>query len=201
MSHSLLVEETFHKEQSGKKSKDYDYKKLYRERLITYRRTDESIVRVDKPTNIPRARRLGYKAKKGFVVCRIRIRKGSGLHLKPTRGRKPRRMGVMKLTRRKSVQAMAERRVGKRYPNLEVLNSYWVGEDGQNKYFEIILVDPRAPEIKADREINWISEGQHRHRAERGLTSAGSKARGRKSRGKGSEKGRPSIRAKGRTAK
>ena len=201
MSFSTLVQESFHNEYEGKKSKDYDYKSLYRERLIGFRRTPEAVVRVEKPTNIPRARSLGYKAKKGVVVASIRIRKGSGLHRKPTRGRKPRRMGVMKLTRRTSVQAMAERRVGKRYPNLEVLNSYWVGEDGQNKYFEVIMVDPDAPEIKADKELNWITESQHTRRAERGLTSAASKARGRKARGKGSEKTRPSIRAKGRKGK
>ena len=201
MSFSILVQETLQNEYEGKKTKDYDYKSIYKERLIGYRRTPEAIVRVEKPTNIPRARSLGYKAKKGFVVARVRIRKGSGLHRKPTRGRKPRRMGVMKLTRRTSVQAMAERRAGKKYKNLEVLNSYWVGEDGMNKYFEIIMVDPQAPEIKADKEINWITESQHTRRAERGLTSAGSKARGRKARGKGSEKTRPSIRAKGRQGK
>lgn len=201
MSYSSTVQETFENEYSGAKSKDYDYRKLYRERMIEFRRTPEAITRIDKPTNIPRAKSLGYKAKKGFVVARIKIRKGSGLHLKPTRGRKPRRMGVMKLTRRTNIQAMAERRVGKKYPNLEVLNSYWIGEDGQNKYFEVILVDVNAPEIKADKEMRWITEGQHTRRAERGLTSAGKKARGRKSHGKGSEKTRPSIRAKGRKGK
>ena len=121
MTYQELVQQSFHNEYEGKQNKDYDYKSIYKDRLISYRRTKEAIVRVDKPTNIPRARSLGYKAKKGFVVCRIRIRKGSGLHKKPTRGRKPRRMGVMKLTRRTSIQAIAERRVGKKYPNLEGL--------------------------------------------------------------------------------
>ena len=201
MSFSTLVQESLQNEYEGKKSKDYDYRGIYRERLIGFRRTLDAIVRIEKPTNIPRARSLGYKAKKGVVVARVRIRKGSGLHRKPTRGRKPRRMGVMKLTRRTSVQAIAERRVGKKYPNLEVLNSYWIGEDGQHKYFEVILVDPAAPEIMADKEMNWIVESQHTRRAERGLTSAGKKSRGRISHGKGSEKTRPGIRAKGRKGK
>jgi large subunit ribosomal protein L15e len=36
---------------------------------------------------------------------------------------------------------------------LEVLNSYWVGEDGQHEWFEAILVDPNHPSIKNDDNI------------------------------------------------
>jgi len=89
----------------------------------------------------------------------------------------------------------------KHYPNMEVLNSYWVGEDGMHKYFEVILVDPNHPVIRADPKINWICEPQHRGRAYRGLTSAGKKGRGLMHKGKGAEKLRPSIQAHERKGK
>ena len=60
----------------------------------------------------------------------------------------------------KSIQRIAEERTSKRYPNLEVLNSYWVGEDGKNKFFEVIMVDPHHPAIKADKQLGWIAEGK-----------------------------------------
>jgi len=151
---------------------------------------------MSKPTNLARARSLGYKAKKGFVVVRVRVRKGSGLKTRPTKRRKPKRMGRDKLTRKISRQSMAEQKAARKYPNCEVLNSYWVGEDGRNAFFEVILVDRAAPEILADPDIGWIA-GQ-RGRAFRGLTSSGKKSRGLRRRGIGAEKIRPSLRAHGR---
>jgi large subunit ribosomal protein L15e len=89
-------------------------------------------------------------------------------------------MGVKKLVPAKSKQLIAEERAGKAYPNLEVLNSYWVGEDGQYKWFEVILVDPHHPSIKSDDSINWISDKSQKGRVHRGLTSSGQKMRGLK---------------------
>lgn len=200
MTYVQYVKETFQSEFAGKKSADYDYKRLNRERLIEFRKEKRAVVRVDKPTNIPRARELGYKAKKGFVVVRARVRKGSGAHKRPSKGRRPKRMGVRKLTRRISIQGIAEKKAGKKYPNCEVLNSYLIGTDGTHKYYEVILVDVSAPEIKSDKDINWICERQHRRKAERGLTSAQKKSRGLK-KGKGHEKNFPSLRAHDRKAK
>ena len=94
-----------------------------------------------------------------------------------------------------SIQRIAEARADRKYPNLEVLNSYWVGEDGKNKWFEVILVDPFHPVIKSDKNLNWVCDPSVRDRAARGKTSAGQKGRGMSSRGKGTEKTRPSIRA------
>jgi large subunit ribosomal protein L15e len=108
-------------------------------------------------------------------------------------GRHPKRRGLNKITMAKSIQRIAEERAAKHYPNLEVLNSYWVGEDGMHKYFEVILVDPQHPVIRGDPKINWICEPQHRGRVFRGLTSAGKKGRGLTHKGKGAEKIRPSI--------
>lgn len=195
------IQETFQKEFAGEKGKDFDYKAIQRGRLIEFRKEKKTIVRIEKPTNIARARTLGYKAKKGFVVVRARIRKGSGLHRRPVSGRRPKRMGVRKLTRRLNIQAMAEQRAGRRYPNCEVLNSYYIGDDGTDHYYEIILIDTSAPEIVSDDEINWICEKQHRGRAFRGLSSRGKKSRGLRQKGTGAENARPSLRANKRHAK
>ncbi|MBU2100861.1 50S ribosomal protein L15e [Candidatus Micrarchaeota archaeon] len=194
MSYSKAVKETFQKEFSGEKGL-YDYNKLNKERLIGFRKEKESVVRLEKPTNLPRARTLGYKAKKGIFVVRVRARKGSGTKTRPNRARRPKRMGIAKLTRRKSIQAIAETRASKKHPNCEVLNSYWIGEDGKHKYFEVILVDVNAPEIKSDKDLKWLTEKQHKGRSERGLTSAGKKSRGMKYKKKSTHKVRPSRRS------
>lgn len=198
---SDYVRETFQKEFAKVKGEGYDYGALYRQRMIEFRKEKASVVRVEKPQNLPRARSLGYRAKQGFVVVRVRVRRGSGMHLRPVRGRRPKRMGVKKLTRRISIKAIAEQRAGGKYPNCEVLNSYWVGEDGKHKYFEVILVDVSHPAIVNDKKIGWIVERVHAGRADRGLTSAGKKMRGLRRRGKGAEKVRPSLRAHERMAK
>lgn len=195
------LKETFQKELKGVQDEEYDYKRLKQERLIGFRKEKKSIVEVDKPTNIARARELGYKAKQGITVARVRVRKGSGMHTRPKGGRRPKRMGFKKLTRRISIQGIGEQRVAKKYPNMEVLNSYKVGEDGKNHYFEVILVDPKAPTIKKDKDLKWVAEKQHKNRAHRGLTSAQKKSRGLRKKGKTASKVRPSLRAKNRTAK
>ncbi len=163
---------------------------IYRQRLIEYRH-GESFVRLERPTRLDRARALGYKAKPGFVVVRARVRRGSLRKPAIRKGRRAKRRGIKKITAAKSIQRIAEERVAKRYPNLEVLNSYWVGQDGKYKYYEVILVDPHHPAIKNDPEINWICEPQHKGRVYRGLTSAGKKGRGLRNKGKGAEKVRP----------
>jgi large subunit ribosomal protein L15e len=129
---------------------------LMRERAIIWRR-QPAVVRVDKPTRLDRARRLGYKAKKGFVVVRVRVRRGGRRKPRPKMGRRQKRMGVSKYTPAKSIKLIAEERVARRYPNLEVLSSYWVWEDGTSKWHEVILVDPNSPSIKTDKDVGWIA--------------------------------------------
>jgi len=103
-------------------------------------------------------------------------------------------MGVKKFKPAKNLKLIAEERTGRKFPNLEVLNSYWVGEDGRSKWFEVILVDPHSPCIKTDKDINWITEKQHKRRAFRSLTSSGKKIRSLRHKGRGAEKVRPSKR-------
>lgn len=186
---------------AGEKKDGVDFGALYRQRMVDFRAEPQSVARVDAPSNLSRAHQLGYKAKKGFVIARVRIRRGSGLHRRPYRGRRPKQMGVRKRTRGRSIQSMAELRASRKFPNCEVLNSYWVGQDGQNKFFEVILVDKTAPEIVSDRSVNWLASSKHRRRVARGLTSQGKKSRGLRYKGKGVEKHRPSLRAHNRQAK
>jgi len=167
---------------------------LMRQRLIEWRR-QPAIFRVEKPTRLDRARRLGYKAKQGVIIARVRVRRGGLRKQRPKAGRRPKRMGVKKFKPAKSLRLIAEERVARKFPNLEVLNSYWVGEDGRSKWFEIIMVDPSHPVIKTDKDINWICQKQHHRRVFRGLTSAGKKVRSLRVKGRGAEKFRPSKKA------
>jgi large subunit ribosomal protein L15e len=173
---------------------------LFWERLQVWRR-EPTVVKIDRPTRLDRARALGYKAKQGIVVARAHVRRGGSRKSRYKRGRKSKHMGLRTLTRRKSIQRIAEERTSKRFPNMEVLNSYWVGEDGKHKWYEVILVDPHHPAIASDKNLKWITKGTHRGRAERGLTSAGRKGRGMGKRGMGTEKTRPSIQSHDRRGK
>lgn len=173
-------------------------KDLMWQRLVDWRK-EGTFVRVDKPLRIDRARALGFRAKQGFVIVRAKVRKGGLRKHRIKKGRRPKRKGILKITMRKSIQRIAEERTAKRYPNMEVLASYWVGEDGRHKWYEVILVDVNHPVIKADPKINWICSPKNSNRANRGLTPAGKKGRGLvRTRGMGVEKNRPSLRAHNR---
>ncbi len=176
-------------EKAWKRPEESYVKELMRERLVRWRR-QPVITRIDKPTRLDRARKLGYKAKQGFVMARVRVRRGGRRKARPRKGRKPRRMLVHHLPPKKSLQRIGEERTNRKFPNLEVLNSYHVASDGKHKYFEAILVDPHHPAIRSDKDINWICNESQRRRVYRGLTSAAKKGRGLRNKGKGSEKAR-----------
>ena len=169
---------------------------ILRMRTWEYRQLP-AIHRCSRPSRPEKARKLGYKAKQGFVVYRVRIRRGG--RKRPVRkgivNGKPKQIGVVGLKSAKSLKAVAEQRIGKRIGNLRVLNSYWVGQDATYKFFEVICVDPSHKAIRRDPKINWICKPVQKHRDERGLTSAGKKYRGLKKRGVSDNKNRPSRRA------
>jgi len=164
------------------------------ERLQEWRK-EGSVTRIRRPTRIDRARTLGYKAKQGIIVVRTKVRRGGMRKSRYIRGRRTQRMGKNKMTTGMSIQRMSEERASRKYPNMEVLNSYWVAEDGKSRWYEVILVDPSHPVIKSDKNLNWICANTEKGRAFRGKTSAGKKGRGMLKRGKGTEKTRPSLRS------
>ena len=138
-------------------------------------RMEDTVERVDKPTRLDRARSLGYKAKQGFVIARVKIKKGKRHRPRPRKGRKPGNLGVF-FTAAQSKQAISEKRAVRKYPNMEVLNSYYIGDTGTHKMYEVILIDPNHPSISKDPHYKWLST--NRRRAFRGKTSAGKKSRG-----------------------
>ncbi|MGC8676411.1 MAG: 50S ribosomal protein L15e [Candidatus Micrarchaeia archaeon] len=188
MGYSKYLEKTFrseYKERSG----------AFKERLAQWR-SEAPILRIPKPTNLARARNLGYKAKQGVIVVRVRVRRGRSKREKPMGGRKPSKMGRF-YAYRKSLQSIAEERAAAKYTNSEVLNSYFVGEDGNNKFYEVMLLDRGHPEILADPVFSKIVS--QKGRAQRGLTSAGKRHRGLNKKGKGAFTRRPSVRARERS--
>lgn len=170
--------------------------KTLRERMIQWRK-ESAQVKVDKPLRLDRARNLGYKDKKGFVVIRIRLKRGGHKRPRPNKGRRSKRLHTRK-NLKMNYKWIAETRVQRKHTNLEVLNSYVIGKDGVNYFYEVICVDPKRPEIKNDKTMEWITKPSNKKRALRGLTSAGKKSRGLRSKHP-TNKNRPSVRAgKGR---
>lgn len=185
----------YHKIREAWKKPD---KKTLRERMIGWRKSGV-FTKVEKPLRLDRARALGYKAKKGFVIIRIRLKRGGHKRPRPNKGRRSKRLHTRK-TLKMSYRWIAEQRVSRKYKNLEVLNSYLIGKDGIHCFYEVITVDPSKPEIKSDKTMNWIGKGANKKRAMRGLTSAAKKSRGLRSKHPTS-KVRPSVRAGGRRGK
>lgn len=149
-------------------------KSVYKEKVRKWSK-EQVVTRAERPSRLGRARSLGYRAKQGYLIARTRIGKGGRKRPTIRKGRKPSKSGLF-FTTEQSLQAIAEKRVARKFPNMEVLNSYYIGESGTHRYYEVILVDPNHPSIKADPKISWV--GGQRKRVFRGLTSAGKKSRG-----------------------
>jgi len=146
------------------------FQKEYRERDEIYRRRITAwkklgtVARIERPTNLARARSLGFKAKDGYLMARVMMGRGQRKRPHPWGGRKPAK-NVAYLSPGKSLQRQAEEKAARVFKNLEVLNSYWVGQDGTKKFFEVILVERK------------LLPGAAKGRAFRGLTSAGRRGR------------------------
>ena len=175
------------------KTKSEGFKQNHQKRLMLWRNLD-SLVKIESPTNLPTARRLGYKAKQGYLIVRSRVLRGGRKRPQFHSGRRSKHMRRKKILSM-SYQVVAEGRVARKYVNCEVLNSYKVGKDAKHYWYEVILIDKNHPNIKNDKRISWITHKQHKGRVFRGLTSAGKKSRGMLGKGKGYEKIRPSLRA------
>ena len=167
-------------------------KKVLRERMVEWRKSGV-FTKVDKPLRLDRARALGYKDKKGFVVVRVRLNRGGHKRSRPNKGRRSKRLHTRK-NLKMSYKWIAEQRAARKYHNLEVLNSYEIGKDGVHYFYKVILVDPFKAEIKNDKTLDWITNPASKGRAFRGLTSAAKKSRGLRSKYPTS-KVRPSVRS------
>lgn len=181
------------------KKPDKNIKALQKERLQKWRK-EPATIRLKNPTRLDRARSLGYKAKQGYLVVRQRVVRGGRMRARFAHGRRPKHFRRVKIVG-KNYQWVAEERAQKKFVNTEVLNSYWVGDDGRYYWYEVILIDKNHPVIKKSKELSWITEPAQTGRVYRGKTSAGRKARGLRKKGIGAEKIRPSQRANKRRAK
>ncbi len=170
-------------------------KETQRERMTEWRKSG-TFTKEEKPLRIDRARSLGYKDKKGFVIIRVKIKRGGHKRPRPNKGRRSKRLHTRK-NLMMNYKEIVEQRVSRRYSNLEVLNSYQIGKDGKHYFYEVIAIDPNKQEIKNDKKINWITKPGHKKRAMRGLTSAGKKARGLRSKSP-QNKNRPSVKSGGK---
>ena len=155
-------------------------KETLRKRMTEWRK-GEVFTRVDKPLRLDKARALGYQDKKGIVIIRVRIKRGGHKRTRPNKGRRSKRMHTRK-NLKMNYKWIAEARVQRKYKNLEVLNSYPIGKDGMNYFYEVILIDPQREEIKSDKKLNWLPS--NKKRALRGLTSSAKKSRGLRHRSK-----------------
>ena len=152
---------------------------LLRVRAWEYRQLNK-VAKVNRPTRPDKAHKLGYKAKQGYVVYRVAVRRGGRKrpnHCGIVHG-KPKNQGINQLKFVRNLRSVAEERAGRACGNLRVLNSYWINQDATYKYYEVILIDPQHIAIRNDPRINWICNPVHKHRERRGLTSAGKKHRG-----------------------
>lgn len=161
---------------------------LYKSHIIKWN-TESTVTRIEKPTNIARARVLGYKAKEGIIMARVKVKGGSKKRKTVSGGRKPSKSGRY-FNYVKSSQKVAEDKAARKFSNCEVLNSYFVGSAGSRKFYEVILLDKNHPALLNDPVYkNLVSQ---RGRSYRGRTAAGRKHRGIIRKRFGSHKMRPS---------
>jgi large subunit ribosomal protein L15e len=170
-----------------------EFKEFHRKRLTEWRSQD-TCVRIDKPTRIDKARAVGYRAKQGVIVVRQRVSRGGRMRPSIRSGRRTAHNYQQK-NLAKNYQSVAEERANANYKNCEVLNSYFVGKDGIYSWYEVILLDRTSPVIQNDEVYHSIIT--QTGRVYRGLTSSARKSRGLRGKGFGYEKSRPSNKAAG----
>jgi len=166
-------------------------RELVKSRLPEWRK-DPTVMRIEKPTRLDKARSIGYKAKKGFIVVRVKLLRGGRRRPKPSGGRRSitnTRAKVLSL----NYQKIAEERANRSFKNCEVLNSYYLAKDGKYGWYEVILADRQL--VSRYKGYEWLAGKSNKGRVYRGKTLAGRRSRGLLKKGKGTEKLRPGRRA------
>ncbi|MGC8516725.1 MAG: 50S ribosomal protein L15e [Candidatus Acidifodinimicrobium sp.] len=98
--------------------------------------------RVEKPTRLAKAKSLGYRAKQGYIIVRARVGKGGSRRPRPNHARKPSKAGVS-FNFDVSSKKIAEGRVNRIFSNMDILGSYFLVDNGQYKWYEVILKDKK----------------------------------------------------------
>src|SRR5215210_3185832 len=125
---------------------------IIKDKAYAWRR-EPTIHRIESPSRLDRARALGYKAKQGIIVVRVRVGRGGMRKQLPVSCRRPKHLVVVHIKQSISMKLVAQRRVGEKFLNLKVLGSYLLYKDGMYQWFEVILIDPNHPAILKDKEI------------------------------------------------
>ena len=125
---------------------------VLRERAISWRK-ENAVTRIERPSRLLRARRLGYKAKQGIIVIRMRVGSRGMRRQRPRGGRRPKHLGVTRIKQDDNMKIVAQRRVLEKYPNMKLLGSYFLYKDGKHYWYEVILADPSHPRIAKDKEL------------------------------------------------
>lgn len=117
------------------------YKNDERKREILQEARNQPILqRVERPTKPAKAKTVGYKAKQGYIVVRVRVSKGDFRRPRPNHARRPSKSGLYyKLD--VSKEGIARNRALRVYKNMKVIGSYFLIEDGKNKWFEVVMAD------------------------------------------------------------
>ena len=69
---------------------------ILRSRLIKWRR-EPVVIRIDHATRLDRARSLGYKAKLGYILVRVRLKRGGRMREQMKAGRRSKTMRRKKI--------------------------------------------------------------------------------------------------------
>ena len=109
----------------------------YRKRLRLWNK-QPSITRVEKPSNPLRAHALGYKAKREYIIVRVKTKRGKRARPRPDLGRKPAKNRVRE-NPGKPWRWTAEQKAKRKFQNMTLVNSYFAGEDGAGQYYEVIM--------------------------------------------------------------
>lgn len=149
--------------------KNFDIKS----KLIQFRK-EPSIIRIERPTRLDKARRLGWKPIPGIIIVRVRVKKGWRKRKDMPRSRRSKAYYWYR-SLNISLRAIAEQRAQRKYTNMEVLNSYYVAEDGKYVWYEVILADPYNPNVYSREQYSWLINRKNRKRALRGLSSGSKK--------------------------
>lgn len=105
-------------------------------------RNQPIIKRIEKPTKPSKAKMVGYKAKQGYIVVRVRVSKGDFRRPRQNHARRPSKSGIYyKLE--VSKEGIARDRASRVYKNMQVIGSYFLIEDGKSKWFEIVMADSK----------------------------------------------------------
>ena len=126
-----------------------------RTRAIAWRR-QPTILRIERPSRLDRARALGYKAKQGHVVVRIRVVRGGMRRKRPVAGRRQKHLGVVRIKAAVSMKEVAQRRAAEKFPNLFALGSYPLYRDGKYAWYEVIFIDPSHPRIRKGNDASKL---------------------------------------------